>query len=474
MADLDRARRRILTLSTASFALFAGCSDIPRVGEQPSRDGSELLPEESRDGDTDPDRSANQPLDTPAATIRTRSGDTFPLHNLSPYTDWYTYADMEWNYFHPDSRVISVTVSDTTLTVAVEEMQLNRDIRLKARYETRNGSVATTDSLTVSPESDSFQSYDWELSFDGSALPRRQRAVVKVIAQDTHTGDNTEYVFKEHTCAVIPYRNSEGPGRHYLNSEDLNYNLVRDQLEPPERLYTEYIDTDEERTRFFALSYPVGTEGILTSYTNVPHDAYEEYMANRHNNSYRMNHHPNTYAYNADDFEYFTSLADSFAASLDAHGINRHFDRLQQLAYLIGCFTYERANGLHNPQLYTLYNEVGNCTAASTLYLALMNTSAFNNTRGAFVACKLRYRGEWEGHTIIGIDERDLNPPDPDAIYWMEPTQQERDNGMPDTRYAFLELTKPRRIGAFASSDYDLEYFIDSTDLAMHPEFRDF
>lgn len=461
--DEPFSRRRFLTLSATGMLATTGCvEDGGDDGFQPD-DGNSDEDDQVTEGGP-----SNQPPENPAFTLKSGSGTTFSTNGIPAYRGWDGSQYSE----HVNTRVTSVEVGPSTITVTIGSMKLNRDIKLSAAYLRDDGSVGTTDAVTVSPESESYQTYEAELSINGRELPRRKEGVVKILVEDSNNdAAQGKGLLKVHRFIAIPYENSQTTGTFWANDEGLNFNYTENDISSPNNLYTDTVGASDQITRFFALAHPAEDGRLLSAYSNIDREMYREYERNMDDLDWRDNHHPGSYFYNADDFEMFTSMANSFSASLDTNNISGHFDRLQQLAWLIGSLEYYN-DRYNDNQVNTLYDGKGDCTEVTTLYLALINTSAFNHTRGSMIYCTLNELGD---HAVIGIDERDIDPPaDHGAdIYWYSPSQEMIDNGVPDTRYAVTELTAPRYIGQFNQQQDEIQHVLDTTNLDVTPQLRD-
>ena len=458
--DEPFSRRRFLTLSAAGMIATAGCvEDGGDDGFQPSDGNSD------RDDEVTEGGPGNQPSRDPAFELQTGGGERFTDARVPFYEGWESVQYSE----HPDTRITSVEVGPSTVTVTVNSMKVNRDIEVSADYLDQNGGVSTTDAVTVSPESDSFQTYEIEIPINGRQLPRREKGIVKILVSDTHEDSQGHVMLKEHRFIAIPYENNQTSSTFWVNDEALNFNYTESTISSPDNLYTERIGAGDQFTRFFALAYPAEEGRIFSAYSNIDRDMYREYRQNREDINWRDNHHPGSYFYHADDFEMFTSMANSFSNSLDTHNIRDQYTRLQKLAHLVGSMEYYN-DRINDNQVKTLYDGKGDCTEVTTLYLALLNTSAFNHTRGSMIYCSIPEIGD---HAVVGIDERDINHPNSDSIHWHSPSQEMRGHGVPDTRYAVTELTQPRTIGNFNAQRNTIHHILDTTNLDVTPELRD-
>lgn len=100
-------------------------------------------------------------------------------------------------------------------------------------------------------------------------------------------------------------------------------------------------------------------------------------------------------------------------------------------------------------------------------------TGAFDHTRGCFYICDLNLESNTT-HMVVGIDERDLgSPPNPSQIHWLEPTEEDKQDGIPDTRYAFADLTSTTPIGN-ASAVKKFYTMGDTINCDHFPQFRSF
>ncbi|SEW24457.1 hypothetical protein [Natrinema salifodinae] len=452
-------RRRLLTLSSAGLITTAGCTENVYEGFQPD-DGRSETNKVTEGG------PRNQPPQDPAVSFK-RNQNAITDYRLPFYEGWDSVQYSE----HPDTRIASVEVDSTEITVNIGSMKVNRDIEFSAAYLRHDGSVGMTDSVTVSSESDNYESHEITLPVNSRELPREKKGVVKILIEDTAEHSQGYGVLKEHRFIAIPFENSRTSGVRWVNDERLNFNYVGDPISKPDRLYTVRDGFGEQYTRFFVLAHPVRKGRLISGYSNINRDMYHEYQDNKDNLDWFEDRHPGSYIYNADDFEMFTSLTNSFTDSLDANNITSKFDRLQQLAFLVGSMEYQ-LDRIKDNQVKTLAVAGGDCTEVTTLYLALMNTTAFDNTQGAMIHCELADLG---GHAIIGIDEQHLGtPPNPDALTWHYPDDDRLSDGVPDTRYALTELTQPRRIGNFDDEKNKIVAIMDTTNLDVTPQLRDF
>lgn len=483
MSD-DISRRRLLTLSGSGLAAsLTGCSEVINPDYLPGRQNSDATESPEANDDVSEDGPTNQPPPTPAGKITRQNGQAYPLHKLQPYTEYlFSSGRVDWSEIsHPDSRQISAKLTRNKLVLTISQLKLNRDVTITSYIPQQNGGT-TKKKTTLSPESDKSRTYEISQELNGVSHLKHEEGQLVTTLTDSHSADSAERILNIHRFINIPYDDSYGSGNHFINNEGVQFNTWKDsnggkQIDNPKESHTEYVDTDTVRRRFYTVEPLMQWESnrheqeksLISAYSLVTHQAGKYYKRNKTGELYTNRYHPTRYMYNASDYEYFTAFADSLTSSLDANGITSHFERLQSLNRIIGGMPYERVGKAARIQFGTIYSGTANCSEGTFLFMAIANLPEFNNTRCAYLSCNIPNYGL---HAVAGIDERDLEKDDVSEMSFITPSESRKSNGLPDTRYAYTELTDVRDIGE-RSPNVNVKVVLDTTNLKVNPDLRE-
>ncbi|MHB9286445.1 hypothetical protein ACKVMT_05335 [Halobacteriales archaeon Cl-PHB] len=467
-------RRRFLLAATGGLATtIAGCQD--------TQDNDTLPDITPRATDDEPDPTPVETPDSPAARFKYKgeTEGTFIFKDAPAYEGFGDTDASSLNYRLPDSRLTTASIADSgdTLEVSIEQMQIDRPISVRAKLNTNSG-VKTTDPQRISQTS-SHRTHDLEFDISGFDLPELETGYVHVLAEDSHDGAHKTRLLKVHRYLGIPYENAEGSHVYYLEDEDVfNHQSYKDPEEgtsinhdPQGEQARATVETEDDATVFLGTLKGNDVIGGSTTYSK---DDLGEYLAARENNHRPSEFKPPHVIYNAPDIPRISVLAHQLGETFKNAGITDQFRKLSALSTIVQTIPYKEAGGPGESPIFVFYKNDSNCTERTYLYMALANCEPFN-ARTAKIGCTITNLG---GHMVVGIDERDLgSPPNPENIYYLKPGDGESSDSdgmscIPDTRYAFLELTSQNPIGRYSESMYTIHRIEDTSNLSCAPKYR--
>lgn len=446
----------LLAGATGLSTALAGCGGV-EFGDQPAE------PPGAEDTGDDP---THEPPSTPPAEFKIeRESDEFDdrVYEFGSYPEYEgfdAHDASEGTYKVPDSRLTRVEVEGSHVTVTIESCRVDRPMYVRVVYNTDQGDVAETDERRIG-QSDDFTTHEIEFNTPGATFPELESGYAHVVASDTHQGAPADRLLKIHQYLAIPNSQAEN-GIHFLNDEGLNWRSHWHERDgriityPPENVQARHeIESGSNKTIFLASTTNAG--GIVGGSATVSQSqanggSIEGQVSGAQSNST------------------ISGLAYQVGACLENNGVTSQFEKLSALANLVQGIPYKSAASRNNNEYITplkvLYENHGNCTELTYLYAALAKCDPFN-TRTGVIMCEIRGIGL---HLVVGIDERDLGDPPSDVdIHYIEPGEGSRSHEidqscLPDTRYAFLELTARKRIGQFSQSTYSIHGIAGTSD----------
>ncbi|MFC6724273.1 hypothetical protein ACFQE1_07780 [Halobium palmae] len=413
--------------------------------------------------------------------------------------------------FHPDSREFRVEVSPTEAVLTVPEVSVRDSLTFSLYVTDANDEwrVKETelDPRTEPPSPEELLADDGDRTDFDDAEPRSRdrgskfeeltvrfdlsdvelppvnaagRAIVSV--EHWHPAElgsrlievsTNPRLLKEHYFARVELLGDDGPEEVWLNDD--GWNPVRYRKPGTENVYVSshrvggglYDGFDSGAGRVFQTVQRF-RKTVYTARTTVPERYYRE-ARELHRERGWLNY---AEAYRAPKIPHLRTLARRIWDAQTRAGITERRDRLLATANLVQRIPYEVGESEWMPSV-TLYRGIGDCSDKSTLFAGLLNCDPYD-TRAAYVHCQ--FNGG--PHAALGIDVRDLGyepGAEPSDWFTFGPSGDQLDRGLPDTAYAFVELTDARGTGFGApdADSYRMRELFDTITLDAHPELRD-
>lgn len=472
--DRGRSSRRHLlkTIPTTLTTLgLAGCLDTSTNPFSDQQDDPHYDDPDTPSGDdTDDDGPINKRPDTPAAKVLypAEKLDTYTFFDLPQFNDITPpqvlnhrrgWAIMQ-TYDHPDTNCISIEMSKRTATATITNLKLARELNLTLHVRT-NASLHTylTTHTTLTPKEDggdtNYSDYTNEFDISDIPQPKNKSGFVKLTATDPIA--ETTRSLKRHQYIVF----DTPDGTHWVNNNG-NFNLHHyhnerktPYVETPNNIgYYDYDDSSTEYRRIYMATRNNINGELIAGTTTINNGTYRKFATNE---GYRRSHDLAYESHFADQISHINTLGASILDSQEfAELTETPYTQLSSLADLIQHMPYgsPRFKFNDNPTT-TLYQLTANCTEKTAIFGSITRSNTWaGEYRTAAIYCKLK-GGQ---HFVIGLDERDFTPPDKSKVFYVRP----QDENLPDTRYAFLELTTDAEIGEFNEDFTEIEYVYDT------------
>lgn len=448
--------RRHLLLTAGSAGLLtsiAGCGGTN--GRPPGENPYETVTPPS--GNPDPNDDVTQPPSEPSAHIKHTTGDTDPIEAL-PRFDGEPATDLtQIRYGHPDERAAPVTVNEATVTVTFTA-RVVRDLDFTLYIRDRNNRFherATT--LTATDDTETFQ--DHELSFDvsGINLPRGAGGYLEIVFDDTHPGATTTRLFRRHQFVGVDHPD----GTRWFNDDAINqmnyYEEDGDYIGTNPMGFCETEDHGSYRTVFLLCNTNVNDE-VYGVATTVDKAFVDKYLSE--SDSWKRRHTFAWAVHFATQVSHLKDLAQKTHQAITDIGITDSYDRLQALGDLVQMIPYGSPVREPCPPIIILHETLGNCSQKTALMLGILRNNPWN-IRSAAIDCMIQNTR----HNTVGIDERDFDAGNRN-LHWVDAefSGSKITGDLPDTRYAFFEMTADTDLGDVSGAITDIGGVYDNPD----------
>lgn len=145
----------------------------------------------------------------------------------------------------------------------------------------------------------------------------------------------------------------------------------------------------------------------------------------------------------ATDISHLQELGQKTDEAISAIGVNSPLNRLQVLGDMVQMIPYGNNIGDDIPPTIVLHDTVGDCSNKAGLFSGIVQNDPWNHMP-SFIDSEISGIRHW----TIGIDVSNLGSDfDPSSAFLVEPTDSQKNNGYPDTEYAFFDMTYDSFIG---------------------------
>ena len=446
-SDLS-SRRLFLQLGTIGLGTsLAGCA----YNQNPE----DYNPEEDRENpDNEPDGPLSErPADSPVQFRTERRGDFehYDLYIFLPDKDIpFNGPDIRGVIEHEDNNPFHVEILDKdTAKATLENTNVRRDTTLKLYIRDADNNWETVESTLFAFEEDNYDSREVEFDISDITLPTSTGGICALTGLDSHPNVETEMAYKIHQFVGIPYNDSI----NWINSDNFNYDRWRneegvfrwaqptgvngDETAQPGG-YVDYIDTDDERIVFLSTCNTVNGEVFGVS-CHVPHEPAQDYKEG--DTQYQRLHNISYECRFATDVSHLQELAEKTDEVITDLGITDDHQRVEALGDLIQTLPYEVKD--EAPPTVILYDREGDCSEKSGLFSAIIQNDPWN-MMPAFISSEI----DGTAHLTIGIDVDDLGADyATNDNFTVSPTDSQIDSGIPDTEFAFFDMTYDSSIG---------------------------
>jgi hypothetical protein len=430
--DHSWSRRRLLSAGAVGFAAsVAGC------GRRRRSDKSNYDPPENDDS---PDESSEVPDDF-AAYFKATDGDEFSFPKMEKFQSRVLH-ELDLVLYHHDERAFDVTVNENTVTVDFEA-KLLRDIVLTLHVRNEAGEFTEIEQTLRKPtdESIKFREYTREFDVSNITFPRNAGGLVVLTGHDTYNGGRygSPRILSRHQFVAIEHAN----GTRWVNDPRVNrVNYYDDgpihHIGGKGRGYVATEDHGDTRTVFLAVRTNANGEVFGVS-THVDKNFVQKYK--RKNNRWKERHNHVWEGHFATQVSHLTELAEKTHQAITDIGLSEDYNRIDALGDLIQMIPYGTPVRQGNPPIIVLHDTMGDCDETSVLMAGILANEPWN-IRTGYVESEI----QGVEHVTLGIDKRDFDASG-HSIFWVRPTDKDLQNGLPDTRYAFLEMTSDWDLG---------------------------
>lgn len=438
--DSKRTRRRLLQLAGVGLATsLAGCNDGLEP-QQPGKTPDSTVTPPSGNEETDDGWVA--PPEKQGVYFRSDSFGEFPLKYLPEFKG--TLDDLTMlNTTHPDSRIINATVEgDTARFEFSAKLRRNLDFTLYIRDANRE--FQTIEQSLDAPDEMAYKDYTLTFDITDVRLPRGEGGFLELVIDDTHPHEKRRNIFKRHQFVGVEYPN----GTRWFNDDifnHFNYTTENDNLvsKTPE-INTGLIaseDNGNQRTVFLVTRVKTNGEVFGVS-TTVDKSFVRKYRSA--SRSWRDQHQNRWECHWATEVSHLRELATKTHAAIDGIGITDDVERLDALGDLIQmAIPYGTPIQQECPPIIVLHEKEGDCSEKSALMAGILANDLWN-IRTGLIDCIV----SGGAHLTVGVDQRDFDASSRENIYWVDARNSgPRHADLPDTKYAFFEMTADFRLG---------------------------
>jgi|GEM_PF-2746843 hypothetical protein len=445
-----RTRRRLIHLGGLGLTTgLAGCSSLTgRDDEGPDKDLYENRTPPGEDNEPD-DRRGDLP--EPALSFKTEFS-TEPIYRL-PRNKGRPDADTI-RYSHPDDTQFNITITDeSTATATLEQTKVIRDLELRFYVRDTDGDFKSADTKTLEATEDTFETHEFEFDLSNINLPRDAGSICELVAVDLEFDADAEFSIKRHQFVGVAHKN----GVNWVNSNALNYSYKIQEDGGPQTGgprgvegvngskrstpagYVETRDGDNERTVFLVTRTSQNGEVFGVS-CHIEHEPVNRYKNGSERYQWRYGYKYE--AHYATEISHFQELAQKTYDVTSEMDITSPRNRLEVLGDLIQMIPYIRQGDDPMPSV-VLYDHYGDCSSKSILMATIIQNDPWN-AMGGYIDCEINGIGHW----TVGLDVDDLeNDFDTDSAFLVAPSEERINDGIPDTEYAFFDMTFDSYIG---------------------------
>lgn len=442
-------RRRIIHLGALGLTTsLAGCA-ADNDAQPDDYDANRTPPSE----DTEPDGRTGD-LPEAGLSFKSAAASTEPIYRL-PRNEGRPDAD-NIRYSHPDDTNFTITIDDENIaTATLEQTQVIRDLELRLYVRDTDGDFKSAETKTLEATGDTFETHEFEFDLSNINLPRDAGSICELVAVDPEYDAETEFSIKRHQFVGVAHKN----GVNWVNSDNLNYTykMLDDgspqttsprgvegvngskRAEPPG--YVETQDGDNERTVFLATRTTQNGEVYGVS-CHIEHEPVNRYKNGGERYQWRYGYKYE--AHYATEISHFKEIATKTHNAISDIGITATHTRFEALGDLIQMIPYIPQGDDPMPSVI-LYDHYGDCSSKSILIATIIQNDPWDiEGGGAYIDCEINGTGHW----TIGLDVNDLTTDfDADSAFLVRPSEERIQDGVPDTKYAFFDMTYDSNIG---------------------------
>jgi hypothetical protein len=439
---LPTTRRRFLGLAGVGLATgLAGCSDGGLEPRQPN-DGIDDGPITAPGGNDDPEDDVTEPPNNPPTHFRTETAGEFSLWELPKFRG--TVNDLNRiSVIHPDDRFIDVSVDGNTARLKFSA-KVRRDLDFTLYIRDANGDFQTTTQTLDASEGD--PTYDEHtVTFDISTvrLPTDSGSLSEFTITDSHLGDDAEYLFKRHQFVGIEHEE----GVRWFNDPAINVQNYYDSekefhiTKTPETYDGVMVHEDNGNRRTVFLVSRVNINGEVFGVSTTVNKSFVSKYRNA-SQGWRYNHEHRWECHYATRVSHLRELARKTDAAITGINLTDDVERLEALGDLIQqAIPYGTPIQEECPPIIVLHEKLGDCSEKSALLAGILANEPWD-TRTAYIDVDYP-QGD---HLTLGIDQRDFTGGN--NIHFVEAKNVgPRAANLPDTEYAYFEMTTDTRLG---------------------------
>ncbi|WP_348609642.1 hypothetical protein [Halobaculum rarum] len=448
MNQSGRTRRRLIQLGAVSLtAAIAGCGQSETSGA--NREGPDYS--DSTDENTESDDDPNEP---PAPALSFQAPNiNYNIYNLDTADERPVPGDMAIN--HKDNTIFNITIDDEdTATATLDATNVERKIDLRLYVRDTYGTFKSDTQHLSETDPDSYENHEVEFDLTNINLPTGAGSICELVAVDPSFNEDYEYILKRHQFVGVAHKN----GVNWVNQENFNHTYqikegetiltrktprgvsgVRGNKRSEPAGYVETRDGDDERTVFLVTRTPRNGELFGVS-AHVKHKPARDFKNGSYQYKFTYGHRYECHF--ATEITHFRELATKTHEAISDIGVTSTHGRLSVLGDMIQMIPYIPQANDPNPTV-VLYDHYGDCSSKSMMMSCILQNDPWNVMPG-YIDAEFNDVGHW----TIGLDVDDIpDIPDQDSLYTIPTTNDQVDEGFPDTEYAFFDMTYDSDIG---------------------------